>query len=281
MSLISVDQDIQRPTHPRLHIRDIRDAHIVLEAVRQGLLHPIKRRLNDLERSISIKSGSVFVWEESNDEMGLRRWTDSRLWSQSRMREPFLFYDERLPQEQEGPNDQSPTYRFIDGTCRGVPTPAVAHYDRSNHHPKGLVKQAYSAKVMLSPAAKVRKWHLTAYFSYEDLERIPTIDQDAMLQKVTVPAGVFRSGRARTRDTIMEQEHSQDTETPSSSPRSIDMTTGRRTILNPPGRVENQRPSLPPLQSISAHAYPYHNGHGTRTAEDQRIIRILNSRHVR
>lgn len=87
MSLIAVDQEMQRPTHPRLHIRDARDAHIVLEAVRRGLLQPIKRRLNDVERNMNICSGAVFVWEESDDETGLRRWTDSRLWSQSRMRE--------------------------------------------------------------------------------------------------------------------------------------------------------------------------------------------------
>lgn len=87
MSQISGDQDIQHPTHPRLHIRDARDAHVVLEAVRQGLLRPIKRRLNGFERSVNIHSGAIFVWEESDDETGLRRWTDSRLWSQSRMRE--------------------------------------------------------------------------------------------------------------------------------------------------------------------------------------------------
>jgi len=87
MSLISVDQGTQRPTHARLHIRDAHDAHVVLEAVRKGLLQPIKRRLNGLERGMNIQSGAIFVWEESDDEKGLRRWTDSRLWSQSRMRE--------------------------------------------------------------------------------------------------------------------------------------------------------------------------------------------------
>ncbi len=80
-------QDVQRPTHPRLHVRDARDAHIVFEAVRQGLLKPVVRRLNELERSTYIASGSLFVWEESDDEMGLKRWTDGRVWSQSRMRE--------------------------------------------------------------------------------------------------------------------------------------------------------------------------------------------------
>lgn len=83
----SPGQDIQRPTHPRLHVRDARDAQIVLEAVRKGILKPVTRRLNEVERSMFIQSGSIFVWEESDDELGLKRWTDGRVWSQSRMRE--------------------------------------------------------------------------------------------------------------------------------------------------------------------------------------------------
>ena len=80
-------QDVQTPTHPRIHVRDARDAHIVFEAVRQGKLKPVLRRLNEMERARYITSGSLFVWEESDDEMGLKRWTDGRVWSQSRMRE--------------------------------------------------------------------------------------------------------------------------------------------------------------------------------------------------
>jgi Gti1/Pac2 family transcription factor len=78
---------MQRPTHSRLHVRDARDAHTVFEAVRQGLLRPVTRRLNEVERSMFITSGSIFVWEESDDDLGLKRWTDGRVWSQSRMRE--------------------------------------------------------------------------------------------------------------------------------------------------------------------------------------------------
>ncbi len=80
-------QDTQRPTHPRLHVRDARDAHTVFEAVRQGMLRPVVRRLNELERSTYIQSGAIFVWEESDDELGLKRWTDGKVWSVSRMRE--------------------------------------------------------------------------------------------------------------------------------------------------------------------------------------------------
>ena len=83
-------QDTQRPTHPRLHVRDARDAHTVFEAVRQGMLRPVVRRLNELERSTYIQSGAIFVWEESDDEMGLKRWTDGKVWSGSRMREVYF-----------------------------------------------------------------------------------------------------------------------------------------------------------------------------------------------
>ena len=62
-------QDAQRPTHHRLHVRDARDAHTVFEAVRQGHLRAVVRRLNELERTAYIQSGSIFVWEESEDEM--------------------------------------------------------------------------------------------------------------------------------------------------------------------------------------------------------------------
>lgn len=43
-----------------------------------------------------VRSGSVFIWEESDDDAGIKRWTDGCMWSQSRMREPFLFYEEKL-----------------------------------------------------------------------------------------------------------------------------------------------------------------------------------------
>jgi len=184
-----------------------------------------------------------------------------------------------------------PIYRFIDGIYRGVPTPAVSHYDRSNHHPKGLIKQAYSARVSLSPTAKARKWHLTAYFSYEDLEHIPTVDQDAMLQRITVPPGVFRNGKARSRDTYMEREgrgHSSDTETLSSlspsSPNPTSTTTGYHTMSSASTRSGGQRLVLPPLGSTPAHARSgssCYSGHGIRSAEDQRVIHLLNSRHIR
>ena len=60
-------------------IRDARDAHIILEAVRLNILPLITRRLSSTERE-QLGSGNVFVWEEAEFKGGLERWTDGRRW---------------------------------------------------------------------------------------------------------------------------------------------------------------------------------------------------------
>lgn len=78
-----------------------RDAIILLEASRQSsdnenVVPRIYRRLTEKERSELIKNGSVFVWEEK--ESGMRRWTDGKSWSASRVSNSFLVYKEMEPQ---------------------------------------------------------------------------------------------------------------------------------------------------------------------------------------
>jgi len=98
-------------------IRDVHDAHIVLEAVRRNVLPLIKRRLLASERD-QLQSGHVYVWQEAQNDGGLLRWTDGRRWSssanvtfpilltierrsQSRMRGDHLFYEEKIEITQE------------------------------------------------------------------------------------------------------------------------------------------------------------------------------------
>ncbi|KAI1942157.1 Gluconate transport-inducing protein [Ophidiomyces ophidiicola] len=73
------------------HVRTPADAIILFEACRIGLLPRVQRRLSEKERQ-SIKSGSVFVWDER--EAGMRRWTDGKSWSASRVSGSFLTYRE-------------------------------------------------------------------------------------------------------------------------------------------------------------------------------------------
>lgn len=66
---------MQHATRQRLHVRDAHDAHALFEAVRQGFLPCVTRRLNEIERTTLVRSGAVFVWIESEDDSGLKRWT--------------------------------------------------------------------------------------------------------------------------------------------------------------------------------------------------------------
>ena len=69
-------------------IRNAADAQVVFEAVRLNILPMIRRRLGPTERDI-LRSGEIFVWEETDQKGGLERWTDGRRW----------YSDTRLPRQ--------------------------------------------------------------------------------------------------------------------------------------------------------------------------------------
>ena len=160
-----------------------------------------------------------------------------------------------------------PTFRFIDGIARpGPSSSAVSHQDRATNHHTGLVKQAYSVWVMVRPNTPPQKWHLTAYFTYAELPHLPTIDRDPNLRTVIVPPGIYRSARrSRTDDDELSRGG-----TPVSS------------VSNPYVTPMLALPSLSTLHVTPPPAGPpTHIPYGTRLPEDERLIHMLNSRHVR
>jgi len=228
-----------------------------------------------------IRSGAIFVWEECGDESGLKRWTDGRVWSQSRMREPYLFYDERLPEDLQSTPEQrhrSPTYRFVGGVSRNSPTsPAMSHYERSGQHPGGLVKQAYSAWVLLGPNAKPRKWHLTAYFMYSDLSSLPTPDRDPIFRRVVVPSGVYRSGKTRSKnDQSGEPEFGPSNSSASSETQPPPVPSPTHSPR--PEGARNRILQLPIAAHSSHSSQP--RTHVARPPEDERMIQMLNAKHI-
>ncbi|KAJ1916026.1 Gluconate transport-inducing protein [Mycoemilia scoparia] len=72
-------------------VENSNDVLILFEACRLGLKRQVQRRLSDTER-MAIRSGSVFVWDE--EQSGMKRWTDGRSWSPSRVQGCFLTYYE-------------------------------------------------------------------------------------------------------------------------------------------------------------------------------------------
>jgi len=76
----------------RGYVQDTKDALILFEAAIGGSLQRVVRRPHDRERTNLIKSGSVFIYEESAS--GIKRWTDGVPWSPSRILGNFLIYRE-------------------------------------------------------------------------------------------------------------------------------------------------------------------------------------------
>lgn len=176
-----------------MHIRDAQDALILFEAVRLNILPLITRRLNGNERA-QLRSGNVFVWEESESKGGLSRWTDGRRWSQSRMRGDFLWYEEQIEMSQEE-RDAKAARR-----ARKAIDPATPSVVRRQDRPAktgGFIKQTYST--LVRHISGCRKWHIVAYFSGDDYMRLPVIAHYEYLRRLRVPDGIFLPGKASTR----------------------------------------------------------------------------------
>ncbi|KAI0338660.1 hypothetical protein BDW22DRAFT_1432454 [Trametopsis cervina] len=187
-------------THPALHLRDARDAHIIFEAVRLNVLPLITRRLTTTERD-QLVSGNVFVWQEAEHKQGgLERWTDGRRWSQSRMRGDYLFYEEKMeitPEERDAKAARRAKKTLDPFSYQPAP---VRRQDRPSK-PDGLTKQTYSIQVQTSTYEPPKKWHIVAYFAGDDYTRLPVVDNYEYLRTIRIPDGIFFSKSNPTRQT--------------------------------------------------------------------------------
>jgi hypothetical protein len=87
-----------------------------------------------------------------------------------------------------------------------------------------------------------------------------------MLQKIIVPTGIYRTGNARS-SRNSEGESSGHDRSPNNHPSSQNMLPPLSSIVH----SNVARPSPPTIPQVQ----------GARFPEDQRLIQMLNSRHVR
>lgn len=73
------------------YLHSYSEASLIMHAVRLGIIEPIKERLSGNDRE-KITSGCIFVFIES--ESGIKRWTDGKIWSPSKILGHFLLYKE-------------------------------------------------------------------------------------------------------------------------------------------------------------------------------------------
>ncbi|KAF9239279.1 Gti1/Pac2 family-domain-containing protein [Melanogaster broomeanus] len=186
---------MQQPSLQNVRIRSTRDALHVFYAVARNAIPLITRRL-DAEERRAIIPGNVYVWEErsANSEatgLGMERWTDGMGWGPSRVRDDFLFYHQKECDMNDDPSNASTPWAQV---ISMYPSPR----SRATSEAERLIKQTYSVRVSL-PEDRMRgifrKWHLTAYFSQQKLDRLNTVDNIQDIGDIPVPDGWFRSAR--------------------------------------------------------------------------------------
>ncbi|KAK3837508.1 MAG: Gti1/Pac2 family-domain-containing protein [Linnemannia gamsii] len=153
-------------------IKTPHDALIIFEACHLGIISRVHRRLSDIERQ-SVRSGSVYCFDER--EAGMRRWTDGKSWSPSRVTGSFL------------------TYRELDDS----PNPATtAGASKTVYRPDGLLKQSFSITT-----SDNKKLHLISYYTNEDVasERLfETPSRDPRFANIVIPKGIYPETSSHT-----------------------------------------------------------------------------------
>ena len=174
------------------HVRTPADAIVLFEACRLGLLPRVQRRLSEKERQ-SIKSGSVFVWDER--EAGMRRWTDGKSWSASRVSGSFLTYREM--EGKRGGNGFAPPLappragKTPDST-RGSDSDLEPLVDDGpdgyRYKPDGLMKQSFSITT-----SSGNHLHLISYYtrSHPNAQALKQPSTDPALRHIQPQKGMY------------------------------------------------------------------------------------------
>ncbi|CAN8096869.1 unnamed protein product [Discula destructiva] len=169
------------------------DALKIIEACLSGVLLHTARRPHDREREHLIRSGNVFVYEESSS--GIKRWTDGQNWSPSRILGNYLIYrelDKNFP-----PGDKKRAIKrkrdgkpeLQNGSHNGTPGGPTCLNDERERALLGSLIDSYPFKEggLIKKTISI-KWnnvmhHLVSYYSLEDARnhRLPFPNDDPKL----------------------------------------------------------------------------------------------------
>ncbi|KAJ1953907.1 Global transcription regulator sge1, partial [Linderina pennispora] len=186
-----------------LKVASTRDALTIFEACRRNILPRITRRLTEIEKA-QINDGTVVVFDEKEAKM--KRWTDGRLWTPSRIMGNFLVYrevDRKLQPNREAAVELDRWDR------QGAPSSSAFSSHKGVFFPtiRGLMKktislnvpdneQAFLAQHMPRPP-RMHQQHLIAYFRAETSAMLPGPDDMEELQDLKVPFNMLRIQKFR------------------------------------------------------------------------------------
>ncbi|KAI9901270.1 hypothetical protein N3K66_003087 [Trichothecium roseum] len=167
------------------YVRTPADAIKLFEACRLGLLPRVQRRLSEKERQ-SIRSGSVFVWDER--EAGMRRWTDGKSWSASRVSGSFLTYREMEGKRGGGFGGRRGAGKTPDSGRGSDEDHDDGEPEGYRYKADGLMKQSFSITT-----AQQQHLHLISYYSRPQPGQpdLPQPTSDPQLRVIVPAKGLY------------------------------------------------------------------------------------------
>lgn len=247
------------------HVRTPADAIILFEACRLGLLPRVQRRLSEKERQ-SIKSGSVFVWDER--EAGMRRWTDGKSWSASRVSGSFLTYREM--EGKRGGNSFGPPLAAV---SRAGKTPDSTRGSDSDldmggedgpdgyrYKPDGLMKQSFSITT-----SSGNHLHLISYYSrsHPSATGLASPSSDPALRHIRPQKGMYPESTVHEHQNIPAVTRSPMASAPYSTVPHMAGYARQGPPHWPPHYNGYNWAPPPPMQQAGPHyGYPQYNGGG-------------------
>ena len=152
------------------------DAQRLADGCLRGSLPVVRRRPTTSEQPSLVQSGHIFVFEETTS--GIKRWTDGKRWTPSRVLDAFLVYGELNPAGRQPRTAQTDVQTVVnDEGMKGRQDQLYGPLAKSfNIRPEDLVK-----KTIRFPYLE-RTWHVVSYYRPVDvlqngLKR-PFMDQD-------------------------------------------------------------------------------------------------------
>ncbi|OBZ79360.1 Global transcription regulator sge1 [Grifola frondosa] len=152
-------------------IKTTKDAILVFEGAKAGIVPRVTRRFHDIEKRNIIQSGAIIVFTE--EESGIKRWTDPYLWSASRMQGNFLIYREREDEQDLGVTSQPPySCSTIDASREKLEQyndSELEHYILGSWNKgRGLKKNGLMKKT-ISLMMEETTYHLVSYYHPADV----------------------------------------------------------------------------------------------------------------
>ncbi|QRV90808.1 cAMP-independent regulatory protein pac2 [Ceratobasidium sp. AG-Ba] len=256
---------------PLFLLKSTKDALLVIEAAERGLFPRLVRRLTEKERANYIRSGAVFVYDEF--ESGIKRFTDTMIWSPSRIVGNYLVYRQMRKHEPRPSSRAAASLPTQPASMRSLARPrpesVLNESERARKRreqlyvgsltsndkfkPDGLVKRTFSLM------GEGKHIHVIAYYTYEDAmnERFETPSEHSAFDGLTISSDLFKDlsayrvpPRVETLANGKLAYAGEDFDKLEISPSDIDRDSPVGTAST--GASESDIPSIPPIDTPSS-----------------------------